>query len=285
MKFLRFVLLHLRRTWIRTGSTLVALGLCVFLVCALRSVLAEVDSYVETRSPRRLIVSNLISGGLPVAHGERIARVDGVRRVAAGFMFVGFLQKKTEGKADPGAGVSTDWATFFHNMAVEAEPYFGMNPEFRIAPEEFRAFLGDRQGCLVGRKLADKFGWRLGDRFSLQSIAPALQKPDGPFEFVVRGYIDPDLENFPGTPVDVMFFHLKYLLKTIGFTSVQVMALIVLEGVLLGALGGLLGLSGTSLFLWALNRMPGVMLPGLAQVTLRPEVAALAFGVAVLPRC
>jgi putative ABC transport system permease protein len=378
VKFLPFVLKHLARTWIRTASTVAAMALCVFLICALQSVLAEVDSYVQTRSPRRLITSNLLSGGLPLAYAEQIRRVPGVRRVAAGFMFFGFLRVKTEGKAGPAAGSATDWTTFFHNMAVDAEPYFAMNPEFRVPPDQFRDFLGDLQGCLVGRNLADKFGWKLGDRFFLESIAPALQKPTGPFEFVIRGFIDPDLENYPGTPADVMYFHLKYLdvlprmrgwtvnymvevddpgraadiggaidalfensseqtvtdtekafaadlstqagelslllngiglavcfaillvtantmsmavrerrteiavLKTLGFRSAQVMALIVVEGLLLGTLGGALGIAGTAALLWGLNQTPGVMLPGLAQVALRPPVALLAFGMAMI---
>ena len=378
MRFLPFVLKHLGRTWVRTASTVLALALCVFLVCALQSVLAEVDAYVQTRSPRRLITSNILGGGLPLAYGERIRALPGVRRVAPGFMFFGFLRARTEGKAEAGAGSATDWTTFFHNMAIDAEPYFAMNPEFRVAPDQFRDFLGDLQGCVVGRNLADKFGWTLGDRFFLESIAPPLQKPTGPFEFVVRGFIDPDLENYPGTPADVMYFHLKYLdvlpamrgwtvhymvevdaperaaevggaidalfensseqtvtdtekafaselstqagelsvllngiglavcfsillvtantmsmavrerrteiavLKTLGFQSRQVMAFVVAEGVLLGGLGGVFGLAGTAALLWGLNQAPGVMLPGLAQVTLRTSVAGFAFGVALL---
>ena len=39
MKFLPFVFKHLRATWVRTGSTVVAMGLCVFLFCMLRTVL------------------------------------------------------------------------------------------------------------------------------------------------------------------------------------------------------------------------------------------------------
>jgi len=103
VKFLALVAKHLRHTWVRAGSTVAAVGLCVFLFCGLQSVLAEVDSYVRTRSPRRLITSNLLSGGLPLAHGPRIQRVPGVRRVAAGLIFAGFLRAKKEGRAEPGS--------------------------------------------------------------------------------------------------------------------------------------------------------------------------------------
>jgi putative ABC transport system permease protein len=211
VKFLPFVLKHLRRTWVRTGSTVAALALCVFLLCGLQSLLAEIDTAVETRSPRRLVTSNLMgAAGLPLAYGERIRAVPGVRRVAAGFMFFGFLRAKKEGTAQPGSD-TTDWTIFFHNSAVEAEPYFAMNPELLVPPEQFRDFLKDPQGCVIGRKLAAKLGWELGDRFFLESVVPSFRKPTGPFEFVVRGFIDRDLANHPGAPTDMMFFHLKYL--------------------------------------------------------------------------
>ena len=42
MKFLPYLLKHLRRNWVRTTSTVLAMGLCIFLFCTLQSVLAEI---------------------------------------------------------------------------------------------------------------------------------------------------------------------------------------------------------------------------------------------------
>jgi hypothetical protein len=61
MRFLPFVLKHLRTTWLRTASTVVAMALCVFLFCTLQSVLAHFGGYVSSRSPRRLITRNAVS--------------------------------------------------------------------------------------------------------------------------------------------------------------------------------------------------------------------------------
>ena len=77
-------------------------------------------------------------------------------------------------------------------MAVDAEPYFAMYPEYKIPPEQWQAFLQDLQGCVIGRKLADKFGWKVGDRFFLESFIPPYRKSSGPFEFVVRAIFDTD---------------------------------------------------------------------------------------------
>ena len=380
MKFLPFIFRHLSRRWIRTGSTVVAMALCVFLFCTLQSVLAQLDRLIEGRSPRRLVARNGISVifGLPLFYAERIQAVPGVKRVAATTLFGGLLMAKKEGKAEEGSEFTTDWTNVFSNAAVDAEPYFAMSPELMVPQDQFREFMRDLQGCVMGRQLAEKFGWRIGDRFFLQSFVAGLRKKSGPFEFVVRGFIDTDLAKYPATETNLMFFHHRYMneglgpfsgtglltielddparagevssaidalfenssnqtltetekafmaefmsmagnltvllngiglavsfaillvtantmsmavrerrteiavLKTLGYRSAQVMGLILAEALLLGALSGALGLGGTQLILWTLNRVPGTTLAGLSAVELRLPVALLGFGAALL---
>ena len=128
--------------------------------------------------------------------------------------FGGVLPARKEGKADSDGG--TDWTAVFQNFAVEAEPFFAMNPELEIAPDEFRAFLADRQGCVIGRRLAEKYGWKLGDRFFLESFVAGMRKKSGPFEFVVRGLVDSDPVKYPGTDAGIMYFHFEYLSESLG---------------------------------------------------------------------
>jgi putative ABC transport system permease protein len=380
VKFLPFVLKHLLRTWIRTGSTVVAMALSVALFCTLESVLVRFNRVVESRSPSRLVVRNAISIVflLPRSYAEEIRKVSGVRRVAVMAMFGGLLPAQRETQAGPGR--ATDWSKSFQNVAVDAEPYFAMSPELIVPPDQFRDFMGDLRGCLVGRELADKFGWRIGDRFFLESFASGYRKSDGPFEFVIRGLIDADLERYPATETNLMFFHFKYLseglgqgdglrgqmytveiddparaaeigaaidalfensgeqtlteteraftaefmsmagdlavlvngiglavcftillvtantmsmavrerrteigvLKTLGFASSQVMALIVAEALLLGGSGGALGVVLAQGIVWLLSSARGTTLYGLSAVELKPLVAAAGFGVALL---
>ena len=218
MKFLPFVFKHLRATWVRTLSTVIAMALCVFLFCILQSVLAHFDGFIKSRSPRRLMTRNAVSllSVLPLTHGNRIERVPGVRRAAATFGFGGVLPARKEGKADAGFGEETDWTAVFQNLAVDAEPYFAMSPELMVPPDQFRDFLQDLRGCVLGRQLAEKFGWKIGDRFHLQSFVTGLRKKDGPFEFVVRGLIDTDQQKYPGTDTNIMYFHYRYLSEGLG---------------------------------------------------------------------
>jgi len=385
MRFAPFVLKHLRRNWVRTLSTVVAMSVCIFLFCTLQTVLVSINAMLESTSASRLVTRSAVSlvFNLPLSYKQRIADVPGVKGVAVTSWFGGSLPTKKEGKAEEGSDseTTTDWSNFFPNMAVEAEPYFQMYPEFEVPPDQFQAFLQDRQGCVIGRKLAKKFGWKIGDHFFLESFIPPYRKKDGPFEFVVRAIFDTDAVRHPNTDSNLMLFHYKYLyegtghyvgagtynieindpnqagavskaidatfensenethteteqafaasfvamagnlafllnsialavsftillvtantmsmavrerrteiavLKTLGFSSLQVMGLIVAEALALGALGGGLGLGGSQGLMWFLTHTPGIrdMLAGLglSELHLRPMIAALGFAVAL----
>ncbi|HWW93638.1 MAG TPA: FtsX-like permease family protein [Vicinamibacteria bacterium] len=382
MKFLPFVLKHLRRNWIRTLSTVIAMSVCIFLFCTLQTVLASINGMLESTSASRLVTRHAVSlvFNLPLSYEQRIAGVPGVKRVAVSSWFGGSLPAKKEGKADEGSDTTTDWSNFFPNMAVEAEPYFQMYPEFLIPPDQYQAFQQDLQGCVIGRKLATKFGWKIGDHFFLESFIPPYRKKSGPFEFVVRAIFDTDAAH-PNTDSNLMLFHFKYLyegtgqqlgagtysieindpnqagavskaidatfensdnqthteteqafaasfvamagnlafllnsiglavsftillvtantmsmavrerrteiavLKTLGFSSLQVLGLVVAEALALGALGGGLGLAGSQGLMWFLTHTPGIrdMLAGLglSELHLKPMIAAVGFAVAL----
>jgi putative ABC transport system permease protein len=374
MKFLPLILKHMRRTWIRTASTAVAMALSVLLFCTLQSALSRFNRVIDTRSPKRLVTRNAVTFmlPLPLPSGDRIRKVPGVRRVALMNPFGGVLPARKEGQ-DGGA---TDWSNAFQNLAVDAEPYFAMSPELSLPPDQFRDFVKDIQGCVIGRRLAARFGWKVGDRFFLESFISGYRKRSGPFEFVIRGLFDAD-PGYPGTETELMIFHFKYVnealggrlwattflveiddparaaeigasidalfedsahqtltesekafaadfmsmagdlgvlvngiglavcftillvtantmsmavrerrteiavMKTLGFTSVQVMGLVVAEALLLGALGGAAGVAGTRIIIWVLDHASSGTLFGFAGMELRPLVAVSGFGVAL----
>jgi putative ABC transport system permease protein len=101
-------------------------------------------------------------------------------------------------------------------MAVDAEPFFAMYPEYQVDPNQWHEFMGDLQGAMIGKKLADKFGWKVGDHFFLESFIPPYRKSTGPFEFVVRGIFTTDVAKHPRTDTGIMYFHYKYLYEGTG---------------------------------------------------------------------
>ena len=216
MKFLPLVLKHLRQSRIRTTSTVLAMAICIFLFCTLQSVLAQIQTMLDSASANRLVTRHAVSlvFNLPLSYGNRIAAVDGVKRVAMASWFGGSLPAKKEGKSaeSSDAGESTtDWSNFFPNMAVEDEPYLAMFPEYELPDDQRNEYLADMRGCILGRKLADKYDWTVGDTFFLESFIPPYRKQDGPFEFVVRGIFDVDPVRHPGVDSNIMYFHHKYL--------------------------------------------------------------------------
>ena len=219
MKYFPFVFKHLRRNWVRTGSTVVAMAVCIFLLCTLRSVLSEVDSMLAASSATRLVTRHSVSltFNLPVAYESRIQSIGGVKQVAKTVWFGGSLPAKKEGQAEGTEGDSTtDWSKFFNNMAVDADKFFPMYPELTIPPDQWQSFRETRQGCVLGAKLAKKFSWKVGDRFFLESFIPPYRKSSGPFEFVVSAIYDADLAKYPGTDVSSMYFHYEYLKEGTG---------------------------------------------------------------------
>jgi putative ABC transport system permease protein len=202
MKYLPYVLKHLRRNWIRTASTVVGMAVCIFLICTLQTVLAAIRASTDAADPGRLVTRHGVSliFNMPLAYQPRIRAIPGVENVAVSNWFGGMYQG--------------DMKNFFPNMAVESEQYFKIYPEFEVPPDEYKAYLQDMRGALIGKDVAEKYGFKIGDSFQLESMIPPY-RVKGPMEFVVRGIYDADTVKHPTANLGMMFFHFKYLYETI----------------------------------------------------------------------
>jgi putative ABC transport system permease protein len=203
MRFLPFVLKHLRRNWVRTASTVMALALCIFLLCTLESILSAVSWSLKSASATRLITRHQVSlvFEVPLKYEQQIKTIPGVKEVAIQTWFGGMYRG--------------DFKYFFPNLAVEAEPFMRMYPEYQVSADQKKAFMEDMRGCIVGRKTAERWGWKVGDTFQLESFIPPY-RIGHPFEFVIRGIYDADRKKNPGTDLTMMFFHHKYLYESTG---------------------------------------------------------------------
>lgn len=201
MKFVPFILKHLRRNWVRTSTTVAAMTVCIFLFCTLQTFLKAVNWNLQSASSSRLVVRHRVSMvfNIPVAYKSRIQSVPGVQSVVAANWF---------------GGVFRDMKDFFPNMAVEPEGYLAMYPEFMLPDDQKQAWFADRRGCIVGRRTADRFHWKVGDVIALESFIPPY-RIGKPFEFVIRGIYDSDPVRYPGTDLTMMYFHWDYLYETL----------------------------------------------------------------------
>jgi putative ABC transport system permease protein len=141
---------------------------------------------------RRLVTRNRISlaNVMPIAYRDKIARIPGVRGVMVQQWF---------------GGVYKDPKNMFARFAVEPDRFFTIMPEIKVSPEEQKAFIADRAGCIIGRGIANKFNLKIGDRMTLVGdIFPVT------LDFNIRGIFD-----FTEAD-DVMYFNIQYLFESLN---------------------------------------------------------------------
>jgi putative ABC transport system permease protein len=192
MKYLNLVLKSARRSKRRTALTMMSVAIAVFLFAALQAVLDGFDAVAAASSSTRVVTirSTSLMFMMPTSHGEIIKSTPGVRDVTFASWF---------------GGIYKDPKNFFGQFAVDPESYLRMYPEIILSPEDKRAFLEDRTGCIVGDGLIKRFGWKLGDRIVLTPGIPYYGTQD--YTFTIRG-----VYKAGSSAVDnqSMMFHWKY---------------------------------------------------------------------------
>ncbi|MEI6209454.1 MAG: FtsX-like permease family protein [Desulfuromonadales bacterium] len=194
MFLLRLLSRNALRHRLRTLLTILGITVAILSFGLLRTVVSAWYAGVNASSAARLITRNAVSlvFSLPIAYQERIRRIEGVSAVSYANWF---------------GGVYITEKNFFPNFAIEPQSYLALYPEFVLKPDEKRNFILDRKGCVVGRKLAERFGWKIGDNVPLRgTIFP------GNWEFVVRGIYTGAEKS---TDESQFFFHWAYLNETL----------------------------------------------------------------------
>jgi putative ABC transport system permease protein len=194
MFLFRLLLKNAFRHRLRALLTMVGLIVAISAFGLLRTIVDAWYAGVDGTSSTRLITRSSISltFPLPLNYAERIKAVDGVSGISWANWF---------------GGIYITERNFFAQFAIDPPSYLALYPEFVLTDAEKTAFYRDRQGCVVGRKLAQKFGWKLGDTVALRgTIYP------GTWSFTVRGiYQGKDAK----TDEQQMFIHWKLLAETI----------------------------------------------------------------------
>ena len=192
--FLRMILRNAWRHRLRAGLTVLGMVVAILAYGLLGTVVDAWYAGAEGASANRLITRSSISlvFPLPLTYRDRIRGVEGVRDLSWASWF---------------GGIYKEPKNFFAQFAVDGESYFRIYPEFVVDERAFRDFLRDRRGCVVGRKLAETYGFKVGDNLTLKgTIYP------GNWDFVVRAIYDGARK---GTDQSQMLFHWQYLDETI----------------------------------------------------------------------
>jgi putative ABC transport system permease protein len=194
MHFLKLVLRNALRHKLRTGLTVLGLVVATLSFGLLQTVVDAWYAGAAGAAPTRLVTRNAISlvFPLPLSYRDRIRAVDGVRAVSYGNWFGGIYQEPKN---------------FFPQFAIDGATYFDLFREYRIPEDEFKAFQRDRKGVIIGRKLADTYGFRVGDNVPIRGTIYA-----GNREITVRAIYDGAEAK---TDTSQFFFHWDYLNETL----------------------------------------------------------------------
>ena len=202
----KLVLVNLFRNPLRTFLTMASVTVALFLYCALGGILDTLQESIKVGSESRLVTRNKISlvQWMPMAYRQRIESVPGVKRVAVQQWF---------GAQDP-----KDTKGFFAQFGVD-DPWFGMyGKDYELvdatpalapasipegADPRLAAYFMEQTACVVGQKLLEKKGWKLGQTITLAgTIFP------GDWPFTIRAVYHAKKKSFGD---ETMFFHYKYL--------------------------------------------------------------------------
>jgi putative ABC transport system permease protein len=194
MYLLKLILRNAFRHKLRTSLTVLGIVVAVLAFGLLATVVDAWYAGADAASASRLITRNSISliFPLPITYREKIRQMEGVRAVSFANWFGGIYQEPKN---------------FFPKFAVDAASYFKLYPEYLVPPGEMAAFARDRKGAIIGRKLAEQYGFKLGGVVPVKGDIYA-----GTWEFIVRGIYD---GKDAKTDTTQMFFHWEYLNETI----------------------------------------------------------------------
>ncbi|HEX4999363.1 MAG TPA: FtsX-like permease family protein [Terriglobia bacterium] len=189
MKFVSFVLRNTFRNRRRTVLTVLSIGMSLFLICTLRTLLEALENPPATPESARRVLTRHATGlanNMPVAYKERILKVPGVEFAVSNQWF---------------GGEYIDPANFFARFAVDADHFFDVYPDYQVeSPEQRETFLKNRTASLAGKRLAKRFDWKVGQTITLKGdIFPV------DVETRIAGFLE------GGNSDDSFYFHWDYL--------------------------------------------------------------------------
>ncbi|MBI4478605.1 MAG: FtsX-like permease family protein [Acidobacteria bacterium] len=189
MKYFVILWANLRRKKLRTILTIGSFAVALFLFGILAVVRGAFSQGVDIAGTDRLVIINKVAiiQPLPLSYQARLLQIPGVQSVTFANWFGGYYQ---------------DERNFFGNFAIDVDTWRSVYPEYVMPEEQWKAFVEDREGCVIGEGLTERFGWKIGDRIPLTGTIFT-----GTWEFNVRAiYKGKRLQD----DVSSMWFQWKY---------------------------------------------------------------------------
>jgi putative ABC transport system permease protein len=187
---IKLILRNVFRHRLRASLTILGVAVAMLAFGILTTLVAAWYVGVETSSANRLVTRNKISliYMLPLAYRNKILQVQGVDGIGHGIWY---------------GGIYRDKKNFFAQFAISGMDYLSLFPEFLLSEAEKKAFETHKNAAIAGRRLVQRFGWKIGDVIALQgTIFP------GTVEVVLEGIYEGVRRNVDET---AFFFRYDYL--------------------------------------------------------------------------
>lgn len=185
-----------RRSLLTMISISFSLLLLTMMICIWRSFYVD---QVAPEAARRLIVRDRVSLAflLPAYYRDKIRSVAGVNAVVPLTWYGGrYIDDRPE--------------HFFAQVGTDPEEYLKVASDKITPPDQVKAWQQDRAGALVDVTLAEKYGWKIGDRITLQgNIFPAN------LDLTIRAIYHRD------PPQNALYFNAKYLEESVPWFKGQ----------------------------------------------------------------
>ncbi len=150
-----FVIANLFRRKTRTILTVLSVIMAFLLFGLLQSLNSVFNAGADFVGATRLMTQARVSftQALPLSMVPKLEAVPGVARVAYSQWFGGIWQENTQ----------------VFTFAVDPERYHDAYAEWVMPEEQWQAFEKTRTSMVAGRMLADKYGWKVGQKIPLSS--------------------------------------------------------------------------------------------------------------------
>jgi putative ABC transport system permease protein len=193
MKYWKIIWKNVARNKKRTVLTILSIAFSLLLVTFLRTLIVELSkTNPAPEAVRRAVVrrSTSLQESMPESYRQKLERVPHVQLVSAFDWF---------------GGIYREPQNFFANFSVDHEKLFDMFPEIKLEEMARQAFLSQRTAAICGIDLADRFGWKIGDKITLLgSIYPV------DLEFTLVGIYTSENDE------QTFYFHRDYFEEALG---------------------------------------------------------------------
>jgi putative ABC transport system permease protein len=195
-----FIVRNTFRNKRRSVLTLISISFSLLLLTLMISIWRSF--YVDQVAPeaaRRLIIRDRVSLAffLPAYYRDKIRSIPGVVAVAPITWFGGrYIDDRP--------------AHFFAQLATDPDEYLKVASDKIVPPDQLKAWQQDRAGALVDVTLANKYGWKIGDRITLQGTIFEVNP-----ELTIRAIYHRD------PPQNALYFNTKYLEEAVPWFKGQ----------------------------------------------------------------